>query len=443
MLFQFLKYITPIHYFNLPRKDGSTIFPLWQKLPDKIKKQISLDQQYSSSISAVKDAGFRAIHQGYIDNSPTLGFEGKISLKDEYRFVRKYFNPLWSYYILFIRLLSFHNPVKEIGAFIKTRKIKRLNIYQHPVTYHGWKNFKSKLLQQQPKVSVIIPTLNRYEYLKDVLHDLEKQDYQNFDVIIIDQSDNFNKDFYSNFHLNLHVIRQKEKALWLARNTAIKQSDAPFVLLFDDDSRVEKDWISNHLKALDFFQADISSGVSLSVIGAKIPETYRYFKISDQIDTGNVMINKNKVFPITGLFDRQFEKQRMGDGEFGLRAYLHGFLNISNPEAKRIHLKVGTGGLREMGSWDAVRPTKWFDPRPIPSVLYYYRKYYGTRLTIYALLKTVPPSLLPYKFKRNKLVMGLGFILIFLILPVVLFQVIKSWHLATKKLQEGDKIDRL
>jgi glycosyltransferase involved in cell wall biosynthesis len=31
---------------------------------------------------------------------------------------------------------------------------------------------------EQPLVSVIIPTLNRYVYLKDVMEDLEKQDYK-------------------------------------------------------------------------------------------------------------------------------------------------------------------------------------------------------------------------------------------------------------------------
>ena len=36
------------------------------------------------------------------------------------------------------------------------------------------------------------------------------------------------------------------------------------LLLFDDDSRIESDWVTNHIKCLDFFNADISSGVSNS-----------------------------------------------------------------------------------------------------------------------------------------------------------------------------------
>ena len=165
--------------------------------------------------------------------------------------------------------------------------------------------------------------------------------------------------------------------------------------MFDDDSRVESDWIKNHIKCLDFFNADISSGVSISIVGARVPDNYSFFKYSEQLDTGNVLIKRN-VFKAIGLFDIQYEKQRMGDGEYGLRAFLFGFKNISNPYAKRLHLKAGTGGLRQMGSWDGFRPKKWFSPRPIPSVLYQFRKYYGVKMTIYSLLKTVPPSIINF-----------------------------------------------
>ena len=226
----------------------------------------------------------------------------------------------------------------------------RLNNYNY---YDDFTNYKLK--NDKVGVSVIIPTLNRYKYLADVLKDLELQDYKNFEVIVIDQSDNFNKRFYENFNLELKIKHQKEKKLWKARNYAIKLSKHDLLLFFDDDSRVDSDWILNHLKSLEFFKNSISSGISLSKIGNKIPSNYKYFHIADQIDTGNFIIRK-EVFYKTGLYDCQFEGQRMGDSEFGLRCMLNGYKNISNPLAKRIHLKVGSGGLREKGSWDAFRP---------------------------------------------------------------------------------------
>ena len=53
----------------------------------------------------------------------------------------------------------------------------------------------------------------------------------------------------------------------------------------------------------------------------------------------NVLIKK-VVFDKCGLFDRQFEKQRMGDGEFGTRIYLSGFKNISNPKVKLFYSDI-------------------------------------------------------------------------------------------------------
>lgn len=442
MIFHFLKYIQPTNYFALFNKEGNSVFPIVDELPQEIKSQLDEDLLYSNALAKQYDLSWQAIQKGYIGNAKTITSLEKLPLIDEYYFIRKYFNPLWTYYILFLRILGFNNPIKEITAFKKSKKGKRSDYLKNPILHKNWGNYSSKLLQEQPKVSVVIPTLNRYIYLKDVLEDLEKQDYSNFEVIVVDQSEPFQKDFYSKFDLDLQVIDQREKALWLARNTAVRISKGNLLLLFDDDSRVEKDWITNHIKCIDFFNAEVSSGVSISTVGAKVPENYSFFRVSDQIDTGNVLIKK-EVFKSIGLFDRQFEKQRMGDGEFGLRSHLHGFLNISNPFAQRLHLKVGTGGLRQMGSWDGFRSKKWFGPRPIPSVVYYFRKYYGAKRTKYSLLKTVPPSIMPYQFKKSKKLMIFGALVSLILSPLILLQVIKSLSLASKKLKQGDLIEPL
>ena len=120
-----------------------------------------------------------------------------------------------------------------------------------------------------------------------------------------------------------------------------------------------------------------------------------------------------------------------------------GFLNISNPYAERLHLKVGSGGLRQMGSWDGFRPKKLFDPRPIPSVIYLYRKYYGNYRTRLSLLKTIPPSIMPYRFKKNKNMLLLGIIISVLLTPFILLQVNISWRKASKKLTQGPLIGEL
>jgi glycosyltransferase involved in cell wall biosynthesis len=258
----------------------------------------------------------------------------------------------------------------------------------------------------------------------------------------VDQTDDYQEDFYKNWRLDLKHWHQSEKALWKARNEAIKSAKGDHILMYDDDSLVENDWIYQHLKTLDYFNADISSGVSISKTGDKVPANYSYFRWSDQLDTGNVLLKKS-IFKEIGLFDRQFEKQRMGDGEFGLRAYLSGYKNISNHKAKRIHLKVPEGGLRQMGSWDGWRPKKLFGPRPVPSVLYLARKYFGNSLAIYFILHSIIPSLIPYQFKSNKILKIVSFIFLPFVLPLIGFQVYKSWTQSSTKLNEGNKIEKL
>jgi glycosyltransferase involved in cell wall biosynthesis len=442
MLFPFLKYLQPTNYFSVLRKNGRLVFPIVSELKAEVLQQLEVDSSYEGQLAQQYDLSWQAIQKGYLGDVETISDVEHTSIKDNYVFVRKYFNKAWVNYVLLLRLFSFKNPFKEINAWFTTRSVKRSTYLRRPLKTHSWDVFESQLIKDRPLVTVVIPTLNRYQYLKDVLTDLEQQDYKIFEVIVVDQSEPFNAHFYTNFNLDLNVIYQEEKALWLARNTAIKQSKGDYLLFFDDDSRVEPNWISQHLKCLDFFKAEVSSGVSISKVGAKIPENYSFFKVSDQLDTGNVLIKK-EVFKVLGLFDRQFEKQRMGDGEYGMRIYLNGYLNISNPCAKRLHLKVGTGGLRQMGSWDAFRTQNFFEPRPIPSVLYFFRTYFGSSRSKLALLRTVPMSIMPYKFKKNKLMLLIGGFLSVLLLPIVGFQVGKSWKLSGIKLKEGAKVETL
>ena len=441
MLFSFLKYLQPTHYFALANKEGRYVFPKVEKLPVEIKNQLQSNKKYTSTLSQDYDLSWQAQQKGYIGDTVTYSFFKNLPVIDEYRFIRTYFNPLWATYILVIRLLSFKNPISEISAWYKTKNTKRSNYLNTPIVYPEWKYFESELINKNPLVTVVIPTLNRYDYLKDILLDLEKQSYKNFEVIVVDQSEPFQKDFYKEFKLDINLIYQEEKALWLARNTAVKNAKGNFIALSEDDVRIDSNWIENHLKCLDFFEAKISAGVFFPE-GGCIPLERSFFSLASQFATGNAVLYKD-VFKKIGLFDRQFEKQRMGDGEFGLRAYINGIKSVSNPYAFCIDVKAPVGGLRQMGSWDAFRPKKWFSPRPIPSVLYLFRKYYGKKSVLFLLLKTIPPSIIPYRYKKNKKILLLGMVISVFLLPIILMQICVSWQRASEKLKQGAKIEKL
>jgi len=448
MNFPLLKIIMPIWYYYLPNKNENLYWTNYNNLTSEQKKHIDYPNNLYIDQNMIEfDIIFQAFNLGFISqklekSNFTISSLNEIPLKDQYTFIRRMHKTIWVYYTFIIRILTLNNFLTEIRCFIKTRKIKKIKL-KHPLNHLDlYKNFKSRILLQNPMLSIIIPTLNRYKYLKILLNNLEHQDYQNFEVIIIDQSRPFKKKFYDQFNLGINLVYLKQRALWKARNEGVKISKGEFLLFLDDDSAIKKNFISEHLKCIDYYKCDISSGVSISTVGAPIPYNYSYFRWSDQLDTGNVLIKKN-VFRICGLFDTKFDKMRMGDAEFGARAFINNFTIISNPIASRSHLKIEIGGLREMGSWDGLRPVNFFSPRPIPSVLYLFKKYWGKNATLLYLLKTIPISVGPYKFKGRIKGYFISIFLFSLFFPVILIQIVISWYRSNELLNSKSKIKHI
>ena len=449
MIFDFIKYVQPTWTFTLvPGKapQFSSIYYHPDLAPMKGVDLMDIDNNYETNAAKWADLGFRAWHMGEVamisgENVGKIEALGKPTIHDEYRFITKFWGKKWALYTLFIRVCSLKNPFREVSNYLRTKATPKYKLYDKQLDRSDFNNIEYPFLTANPKVSVIIPTLNRYVYLVDVLRDLELQDYKNFDVIVVDQSEPVDKEFYKQFNIDIKLIEQREKLLWTARNRAVKVSDAEYLLFFDDDSRVKPDWITNHLKCLHYFDADVSAGVSLSPNG-KVQDSYKIFRWADQFDSGNALV-KRSVFRKLGLFDEQFNKLRMGDGEFGYRMYLAGIKSISNPLADRLHLKAGEGGLRQMGSWDGFRPKKITAPRPVPSVLYLFRKYFKVKNVILNLFLSVPQSIIPYKYKHDKKKRIVGYLMLVLLFPLVLFQVMHSWLIASRMLKEGSKIEHL
>jgi glycosyltransferase involved in cell wall biosynthesis len=440
-MFEFLKYIQPLWYYRLAFQSENSF--LLNELYYKNTSEVTGDERFSSKESINMDYAYSALQLGVIPVETKSSYKKEkirtiTNRNDNYLFVAKYFGKFKLIYILFLRILGLHNPILELFGFFKAFKVEKIDITLNHIEYSIFETFQSPLLQSKPLVTVVIPTLNRYEYLKDVLENLEGQDYQNFEVIICDQSDVILDDFYKGWKFNIRLIKQEEKALWLARNRSIQESNGAIILLTEDDVLLPINWIRNHLKCLDFFNCDISAGVFFPE-GNSIAKNQSYFKLADHLATGNVCFRKH-VFEKIGLFDRQFEKQRMGDGEFGLRAMLNGLTSVSNPLAYCEDVKAPTGGLRQMGSWDSLRPTNLFAPRPVPSVLYLARKYFGNTAAKFYLIQNIPFSFIPYKFKKSKYIKLAFLVILPLLFPVMLVVVLKSWSKATQMLNEGAKI---
>jgi len=199
MIFNFLKHLRPVWYFNLRPSCDYAYFPTEEQLEDAGFK-MKPDARYKCEEARKRDIAWRAFQKGFIAAGEEQGLDVwqpvVLPIEDEYRFLRKNFHAAWVLYVYVFRMLTFKNPFKETSAFLKTKNVKRVSYAEHCFTYPDYDNFESVLIQENPLISVVIPTLNRYDYLKDVFKDLENQTYKNFEVIVVDQTDDFREEFY-------------------------------------------------------------------------------------------------------------------------------------------------------------------------------------------------------------------------------------------------------
>lgn len=445
-LYSFINYIWPFWYFNLSSQNQDT--PFWidyHQLTEEEKTLISYDTSYSHPSISLQDAAYQAFTLGIVKVNKDFSLQdeeikSKATVYDCYKFIRKYFKAIWLPYVLFQRILRLENPLIEIRALVAASKVDKVSF----PNFDNTSSFKAKQpVVNGSNISVILPTLERYELLKDTFLDLTHQNLKIKEVIVVDQTSDPDVEFYNDFtQLPLKVLYQNKKGQWTARNLAIREATADFLLFLDDDSRFENDLVQHHINALHFFNVDISAGISLLNNEEFLPPKYRNFIWSDRLDSGNVMIRK-EVFQKIGLFDLQFDGQRMGDGEFGLRAYLNGFKIISNPLAVRNHLLASYGGLRSAGYWTSFKPINFFKIRPIPSVIYLLRRYFPQSNLISYLLINIPLSFIPQKNEKSSTNFFIGTLIFIVALPLTIINLRKSFKRSSKMLQKGPKIKKL
>ena len=119
------------------------------------------------------------------------------------------------------------------------------------------------MLNKSPLVSVIISTYNREKYLNNYLKNILKQDYHNFEVLIIDQSSNTSKKFIKYINSLKNIVRYYKASftnLSLARNMGIKNAKGDIVVFIDDDALAEKKWLSEIVRTFKITGAHAVGG---------------------------------------------------------------------------------------------------------------------------------------------------------------------------------------
>lgn len=251
-----------------------------------------------------------------------------------------------------------------------------------------------------PRVSVVLPTLDRPQAIYNLLRHLEHQTLAPHEIVVVDQSaapDERTAAYAAGNPLVRHH-RIPERGLPNARNVGVGLATGDVVLFLDDDSIPDADLVRCHAEA--YVDAEVS-GVGGRVQGGydaaggeigKFRESdgrvLRNFGATtrcsvDHLPGGNMSFRRN-VFARVGGFDKAYGGSAIGEEtDFCLRARRAGFRFVFEPRASLEHLHLPTGGCR------APRFDVWLYWHSHNSVLFVLRHARRARLPLFFLKRTL------------------------------------------------------
>ncbi|WP_127531989.1 glycosyltransferase family 2 protein [Paenibacillus kobensis] len=217
--------------------------------------------------------------------------------------------------------------------------------------------------------SIVIPNYNGEPFLEKCLRSLYKQQGIEFEVILIDNaSTDHSLDFVREAYPEVRVIQlERNYGFSRAVNEGILRACGQFVVLLNNDTEVEEDWLASlyrHINSNELIFSVSSKMIRMNQrnmiddAGDELTVFGWAFKrgdgepASDYREGGSVFsscagaaIYRKAVFDEIGLFDEQFFAY-LEDVDIGYRARLFGYKNEYCPDAVVYHVGSGTSGSK-------------------------------------------------------------------------------------------------
>jgi glycosyltransferase involved in cell wall biosynthesis len=266
-----------------------------------------------------------------------------VPIDDELRFIAYRYGRLWARWAMARAALSQYAPVEDLVR--AWQRIPARRPYDEPAAYRSGRSFGEPDLGA--RVTVLIPTLDRYPYLRVVLDNLRASTVRPLEIIVVDQTAKEKREPIAEefADLPLQVLHMDEPGQCRSRNAGLKISRGDYVLFIDDDDELHPSLIEDHLRNLARFDADVSSGVVTEIDQAPLPAERRYVRTSDVFPTNNTLA-KREVLLRSGLFDLAFDRAPRADGELGMRIYKSGAFMVLDQSLSVVHHHAPQGGLR-------------------------------------------------------------------------------------------------
>lgn len=411
-----------------------------------LKKMGGIYTAFSSVEAAGLEMGLRFMTRGiFMRYVPGLSCEKKakpaLVFEDELRFIYCGYGSFWMKWAIFRAAWSGYASLGNIiKAWNRVRKEKRPAVPQpfpHEIKKNKTENF--------PKVSVLIPTLCRYGYLRQLLPQLAGQSVPPFEIIIVDQTPEAKRDvkLLEDFsHLPIRLIYQNEPGQCASRNEGLCSAKGDYILFLDDDDEIFQDLIEKHLENMNGFQTRVSSGVAYERGSGNLPENFSYVRMSDVFPTNNSLIEK-KILEKSGLFDLAYNRKQRADGDLGMRIYLSGENMVLAPSAAVIHHHSSSGGLRthkaRTRTYAASRTSIWTRRILSDSEIYFGMRYFSQRQVREMMWIAALGTFSSHKSAAQKFFKCIAAIIF---MPDTLIKLVRNFKSAKKMMKIYPKIDR-
>ncbi|MEC4816548.1 MAG: hormogonium polysaccharide biosynthesis glycosyltransferase HpsN [Scytonema sp. PMC 1069.18] len=235
-------------------------------------------------------------------------------------------------------------------------------------------------MSSHPLISVIIPTYSREEPLRDSITDVLKQDYPNFEVLVVDQTPKHQPEIEA----YLEEVATAGKIKWFriewaslpgARNYAVRRAAGDIILFIDDDVQLPPGFLAAHAKnymdkpdvgavagrVFDRMKLGDSGGnLQIEYLPPQAMDPGIAWYYIDLVHTvkpqqvltarGCNMSFRNEIFTKHGLkFDERFRGSAVREeSDFCLRLRQTGYKIWYDPEAHLVHLGEETGGCHDI-----------------------------------------------------------------------------------------------
>ena len=219
----------------------------------------------------------------------------------------------------------------------------------------------------QALVSVIIPNFNGEAFIRNAVHSLVHQSYQNVEIIVVDNgSQDKSIEIIRNHFPEVDILEfPKNEGFAYAVNAGIEIAKGEYIALLNNDAKADQDWLKHLVHALEddsrvgFAASQVLCHANPKLIdsaGDGITSVGRTFNVGHYNDandesfsnqrwvfgaTGAAVIYKRSVIEDVGKFDEDFFMY-LEDVDYSFRCQIRGHKCMYVPEAKVTHIGSAT-----------------------------------------------------------------------------------------------------